>query len=156
MSGQPDPQPVSAERIEALQRRRTRLMWMQGLFFLIWQANFFAFDEQPAGDGPVGHVKVSAYVVWAIVLLAFIATGGGYLQSRQVRAILNDESTVEHRRTAMVTGYWVTMMAAIGAYLASLFRPLTAGEVIHIVLTAGVAAALINFAVLERRAQAND
>jgi hypothetical protein len=131
-------------------------MWIQGLFFLIWQANFFAFDGRPVSQPGTGHVKIAAYVVWAVVLLAFIATGGGYLQSRQVRAILNDESTVEHRRTAMVTGYWVTMLAAIGAYLVSLFQPLAAGEVIHIVLTAGVAAALINFAVLERRAQAND
>ena len=47
------------------------------------------------------------------------------------------------------------MLVAVGAYGVSLFEPITAGEVIHAVLTAGVASALINFVHLERRAQAH-
>ena len=152
----PDPTPPSAERIEHLQRRRTRLMFVQALIFLIWQTTYFATPHIAPAPHDGNHVKIAAYVVWAILLLLFIGTGGGYLQSRAVRAVLNDESTVEHRRTAMVRGYWVSMLAAIGCYLISLFEPMTAGEVIHAVLTCGVAAALLSFAVLERRAQPDD
>ena len=153
MSAKPDPTPPSAERIEHLQRRRTRLLFFQGLFFLIWQTLYFSAGQEAAATRDADHVKIAAYVVWSIVLLAFIGTGGGYLQSKAVRAVLNDEVTVANRRTAMVTGYWVSMLVAIGCYLLSLFQLVTAREVIHIVLTAGVATALINFAVLERRAQ---
>ena len=156
MPAKPDPAPPSAERIEHLQRRRTRLMYFQAVLFVIWQTTYFAAPHGVETVPEPSHVKIAAYVVWAILLLLFIGTGGGYLQSRAVRAVLNDESTVEHRRTAMVTGYWISMLLAIGCYLVSLFEPMTGGEVIHTVLTGGVATALLNFAVLERRAQAND
>lgn len=152
----PDRTPASPERIERLQRRRTRLMWVQALFFIIWQTSYFSSaDHALNGARLVDHVKISAYVVWSLALLAFIATGGGYLQSREVRAVLNDETTIEHRRTAMVTGFWVSMLVAVGAYVVALFEPITAGEVIHAVLTAGIASAMMNFVALERRAQAN-
>ncbi len=156
MSTRPVPPPPSAERIERLQQRRTRVMWVQALFFVIWQTSYFsAQDHALNGARLVDHVKIGAYLVWSLALLAFIATGGGYLQSREVRAVLNDETTIAHRRTAMVTGYWVAMLVAVAAYLISLFQPITAGEVIHAVLTAGVASALIHFVKLERRAQAD-
>ena len=151
---QPDQTPPAAERIEYLQRRRTRLLFMQGILFLIWQVTFFAGRTSVEPTRVVDHVKIGAYVVWSIVLLAFIATGGGYLQSRAVRAVLNDEVTVANRQSAMVTGYWVSMLVALACYLIALFEPLTAGEVVHALLTAGVGSALLRFAVLERRAQA--
>jgi hypothetical protein len=153
MPSRPDSTPPTAERIEHLQRRRTRLLFFQGIFFLVWQTLYFSAAHETAGTADGGHVKVAAYVVWSIVLLAFIGTGGGYLQPKAVRAVLNDEVTIANRRSAMVTGYWVSMLVAIACYLLSFFETMTAREVIHIVLTAGVASALISLAVLERRAQ---
>src|SRR4249919_2856893 len=112
-----DPQPPSAERIEHLQRRRTRLAFTQGLFFLIWQANFFSMNEDSGRT--VDHVKVAAYILWSIILLAFIGTGGGWIQPRAVRAILNDESTIAHRRQATTLGFWAAIGAALGCYVIS-------------------------------------
>ena len=153
MATKPDKTPPSADRIEYLQRRRTRLLYIQGIFFIAWQSTYFAWAHAAEPTRNVDHVRIAAYVVWSIALLAFVGTGGGYLQSRAVRAILNDEVTLANRRTAMVTGYWVSMLVAIGCYLLSLFEPMSANEAIHAVLTAGVGSALISFATLERRAQ---
>jgi magnesium-transporting ATPase (P-type) len=146
-----NPQRPSAERIEFLQRRRTRLAFVQGAFFLIWQANFFNMNED--SGRLVDHVKLSAYIFWCVILLAFIGTGGGWIQPRAVRVILNDESTIAHRRQAMAWGYWAAMGAALGCYVVSLFEPMSAREAIHTVLSLGIVTAILNFAFLERRAQ---
>lgn len=148
--------PPCAEKIEHLQRRRTRLLTFQALFFLLWQATFFV--NSPHGSQvvrTVDHVKIGAYIVWAAVLLLFLGTGGGYIQSREVRAILNDESTVEHRRRAMATAFLGSMATAVAVYLINQIEPMSAGDAIHAILTVGVATALLRFAILERRAQAD-
>jgi hypothetical protein len=148
-----DPQHPSAERIEHLQRRRTRLAFTQGLFFLIWQANFFSMNEYSGRT--VDHVKIGAYILWSNNLLAFIGTGGGWIQPRAVRTILNDETTIAHRRQATTLGFWAAIGAALGSYVVTLFEPVTAREAIHAVLSVGIVTALLNFAFLERRAQAD-
>jgi hypothetical protein len=154
MPDQPDR--PSAETIERLQRRRTRLMFVQGIFFLIWQVNYFATapTELYAGSG-ANHVKVAAYLVWALVLLAFLGTGGGWWAPRQVREILNDETTRDHRRRGLEAGFWATMAATVGCYAINLFEPVSTRVVIHAVLSCGVTAALLRFGFLERRAQSD-
>jgi hypothetical protein len=149
------PDRPSAEKIERLQRRRTRLMFVQGLFFLLWQVNYFATSPSELNvASAANHVKVSAYLVWALVLLAFLATGGGWRDSPKVREILNDETTRDHRRRAIELGFWAAMAATIACYAINLFEPLSTRVVIHAVLTSGVTAALLRFSMLERRAQA--
>ena len=149
-----EPERPSAARIEHLQRRRTRLLFTQGLIFLMWQTSFFA-QPQRATEAlrTVDHVKAGAYVVWAVLLTLFVATGGGYIQPRAVREVLNDESTIEHRRRAMTAGFLAAVAAAVACYLVLQVAPMTAGEAVHAILTVGVATALLRFAMLERRAQ---
>lgn len=150
-----DPKP-SAERIEHLQRRRTRLMFFQAIIFLFWQTTFFA---QPVRTTEalrtVDHVKLGAYIVWAGVLVLFLATGGGYIQPKAVRQVLNDELTVDHRRRAMSLGFLAAMAAAVVCYFIAQVEPISAGIAIHAILSVGVASALLRFAWLERRAQAD-
>ncbi|MDB5468569.1 MAG: hypothetical protein JWR84_129 [Caulobacter sp.] len=144
----------SAERIERLQKRRTRLAFVQGFFFLIWQTSYFT--QQPEDFDlvrPVNQIKIGAYVVWAGMLLLFLATGGGWALSRQTRAILNDESTIEHRRRAFTVGFWVAMASCLALYVVGLFTPITSGQTLHTILSLAIAASLLTFARLERRAQ---
>jgi hypothetical protein len=151
-----DPNHPSAERIERLQRRRTRLLFMQAIIFLLWQTSFFARPLREAATARgVDHVKIGAYIVWAAALVLFVATGGGYIQPKAVRRVLNDELTIDHRRRAMTAGFLASMMAAVICYFIDQFLGMPAGVAIHTILTVGVAAALLRFAMLERRAQAD-
>lgn len=154
MAGNGKPEPSLSERVERAQRRRTRLIWMQGLLFLVWQGTFL--NTLWSQEGPlrlVDQVKLSAFVFWGAALLLLLMTGGGWFRNRAVRAILEDESTRAHRRSALVTGFWVVMVLALGLYVLSLFFPMTALEAIHALLTAGVVTPAIAFVALERRAE---
>jgi hypothetical protein len=138
------------ERAHGLGRRRARLFTAQAVLFLGWQALFFS---GPARDPlrAVDSVKLSAWFVWALVLLFVLATGGGFLRHRKLRGLLNDELTRRNRMRAYVSGFWASAAACIGLYLAGMFEPVSGREAVHIILSAGVGAALLAFALLERR-----
>jgi len=143
----------SAEQIDRLQRRRTRITTMQAILFVFWQANFFLIPHDFGTDRAVDRFKLVAYLIWAALLLLFIATGGAWWEAREVRAILNDETTLLHRRRAIEIGFLVGMVIALGCEAASLFMALPERAAVHIVMTAGIGSALFAFASLERRAQ---
>jgi hypothetical protein len=134
---------------DRLSRRRARLLGVLGLLFLAGQAVYFGEGRM---DRAVDQVRISAWLVWAAMLLIVFAFGGGWLRGGSVRALMEDELTRQNRLRAASAGFWAAMIAAIGLYGLSLIEPLTGREAIHILLTAGVAAALLRFAQLERRA----
>jgi hypothetical protein len=142
-----------ADVAERLSQRRSKLMLFQGILFIIWQANFLS---SPHADftrvRSFDQLKISAFIAWAAILLIVIASGGGWFRSKQVRELLNDESTRVHRRIAQATGFWAAMLAALSLYVLSMFTEVRLVEAIHIVLSAGIGAVLIRFAHLERRA----
>jgi hypothetical protein len=147
--------PPTAEQIERLQRRRTRLTVTQAVLFVFWQSNFFLIPHDFGTDRAVDRFKLVAYLIWAALLLVFIATGGNWWQPRAVRAVLNDETTILHRHRAVGVGFMVAMIIALGCEAASLVMALPARAAVHIVMTAGIGAALFAFAALERRAQSD-
>lgn len=143
-----------SERVERAQKRRTRILWIQGLSFLVWQGAFL--NTVLTHEGPlrlVDQVKLGGFVIWCAALLMLLMTGGGLFRNKAVRAILEDESTHAHRRTAITIGFWTAMVVALGLYVAAMFIPVTALEAIHGILTAGVVTPLIAFVSLERRAE---
>jgi hypothetical protein len=140
---------ADVEKAEKLGRRRARVMMVQAIFFLSWQGLFISGGVEDPGR-LVNQVKISAWMVWAVALLVLLATGGGLIRGRKVRALLEDELTRSHRTRAYVYGFWAAMGSAIGLYAVSLFEPVSARETIHIVLSAGIGAALIVFATLDR------
>jgi hypothetical protein len=145
----------SPEEIDRLQRRRTRLTVTQAILFIVWQTNFLLLQDSGAGDRAIDRFKIGAYGVWTLLLIAFLATGGNWGSPRAVRAVLNDESTVAHRNRALSLGFFTAMLVALGLHVGSLILPLTERQAVHAVLTAGIASALVAFAHLERRAQAD-
>ncbi|MEO7177243.1 MAG: hypothetical protein ABIW83_00215 [Allosphingosinicella sp.] len=138
------------EQAERVGRKRARLFLVQATLFLGWQGFFFSGPvEDPMRT--VSAVKLSAWLVWVLLLLLLLATGGNLLRHRKLRPLLNDELTRQHRTAGYVTGFWVAVAACVALYVVEMFEPVTGREAVHIVLSAAIAAALVTFAVLERR-----
>ena len=98
-------------------------------------------------------VKISAWLLLSIVILAALATKGFWLERREVRDLIDDENTRANRNDAMRWGFLFSMAAAIGVYASTLFDvQMSARDAVHIVLTIGIPAALIRWGMLERRA----
>jgi predicted permease len=126
------------------------MLFVLAVLFLSQQASYFSGRHDVAG--PVGHVKIAAWLLLSIVLLLMLATGGGWFRSAEVRALLNDETTREHRRAGFVSGFWASCLAAIVIYAVDLFEPISGRDTVHIILTVAIAAAMLTFGRLERRA----
>ena len=141
---------ADVERAERLGRRRARLFAVQAILFIGWQGSFFSRSAE-SSMRTVDSVKISAWFVWALVLLLLLATGGSLFRGRKVRALLNDELTRRNRAQAYVAGFWAAAISAIGLYLVDLFEAVASRDAIHFILSAAIASALITFAVRERR-----
>jgi hypothetical protein len=147
---------MSAEEIalaEKLTRRRARVSTVLACFFLLTMATSLGTDV------PLNRpetVKLAAWVFWAAALLFLLATGGGLGRSASVRGLMNDDTTVENRRNAMVAGFWGTVVTAFGLYAISLYAPVSGRDAIRLMLSAAVATSVLRFGVLERRSLKND
>jgi hypothetical protein len=139
-----------SEKAEALSRRRARALPALAVIFLAQQATYLNAPAQP--ERPVDHVKIAAWLALSIVLLAGLATGGAWFRSRAVRDLVNDESTRVHRQVGFVYGFWAAMAAAIALYVINMFEPVSGRDAVHVIVTAAIAAALVRFGMLERRA----
>jgi hypothetical protein len=146
------------DQAERTIRRRARVSTVLALLFIGLQGVYFGksikFDALGAGGAPDG-LRISAWLVMALVLLFLLLTGGGLLQSRAVRRLANDESTREHRRQAFATGFLAMIACGLGLYVLASFEPIAGPEVVHLMLTVGVGAALLSFGAQERRALAD-
>jgi len=140
-----------SERADYLSRKRARFLPMLALIYFSQQVTFLsALSNGPHRD--VDHLKIGAWDVLSLVLLAGLATKGFWLERKEVRNLIDDESTRANRLDAMRIGFIFACGAALAAYFIAEFQPLTVGETAHLVLTFGLGAALIRFGVLERRA----
>ena len=141
------------DEAERLGRRRARMLPMLAVIFIAQQVSFFA-SEQEASERlvrTVDHVKVGAWMVLSLVLLAALYTGGFWLKRRSVRALMDDEVTRAHRASALSLGFLVTILGAIALYFLDMVEPMSSRVAIHLIVTIGIAAALIRFGMLERR-----
>ncbi|MFL6755535.1 MAG: hypothetical protein ACJ8FI_11755 [Sphingomicrobium sp.] len=140
-----------AERAEYLSKRRARMLPALAVIFLSQQITFFS---QMAGPGPhsAERAKIAAWLVLSVVLLAALASKGFWLQPREVRELIDDENTRANRNEAMRWGFLFAMGSAIAIYVLTMFDIVTGREAVHIIMTFGLAAALIRWGVLERRA----
>ena len=141
---------TSSETAERLSGKRARMLFVLAAIFLSQQASYFSSRHDLVSSA--GHFKIAAWVVLSAVLLLMLATGGAWFRSAEVRALLNDETTREHRRTGVANGFWAACLTAIGIYVVDLFEPVSGRDTVHIILTIAIAVAMLTFARLERHA----
>lgn len=104
-----------------------------------------------AGQAPVRTGVIDWWAIYAAALLGLVATGGGLLWNRRIRALVNDEVARAHQRTAMVAGYWVAGFSALAVYVASRWIPFSGRGSAYLILTPSVVVPLLVFAYLEHR-----
>ena len=140
------------EKAEYLSKRRARMLPMLAIIFLSQQAAFCSAVNSPAPHSAFA-VKISAWLVLSIVILAALATKGFWLEPKEVRDLIDDENTRANRNEAMRWGFLFSMGGAIAVYALTLFDlSISARDAVHIVMTIGIPAALIRWGILERRA----
>jgi hypothetical protein len=140
-------------KAEKLARSRARVMAAQAVLFLSWQFLFVSAGAD-GGARTVDHVRLSAWMVWSVVLLVLLATGGGWIRGRKVRPLLDDELTRSHRARAYAFGFWAAMASAILLYAVDMADPVTSRAAIHVIVSAGIGVALLTFSILDRRSRA--
>ena len=141
-----------AEKADYLSTRRARMLPALAVIFLSQQATFFSTVSSPAPHSAYG-AKISAWLALSIILLFALSTKGFWFERKEVRDLLDDENTRANRNEGMRWGFLFSMAAAIAVYALSLFdETVTARDAVHIVMTAGIAVALIRWGMLERRA----
>jgi hypothetical protein len=142
---------TAAERADYLSRRRARTLPVLAVLYLSQQVTFFSALDT-AGHESARTVKVGAWLLLSVVLLAALTTKGFWLQPREVRELIDDENTRANRLEAIRYGYVAGMLMAMLIYFWTQVEPLTAMETIHLILSAGLGVALVRFGFLERRA----
>ena len=135
--------------VERLIKRRANALFALSIAFIVIQGRFI--ETAPHVSSP-GSLKIAAWVVMAIILLFFFATGGGWTRSRAVRALMNDESTRLHRARATTIAFYNMMATGVIVYGLGMIKPVTGGQAVHLVMTVGIASALMAFAGWERAA----
>ncbi len=140
------------DEADRLTRRRARMIPMLAVVFIVGQAAYFM---QPPGERAIDHIRIIAWLIWVAVLLMLLATGGALIKPKQVRALMDDESTRANRLRGYAVGFWAAIGAAILLYAIAVFVPVTGPEAVHLIVTAAIAGALLTFARLERRFHAD-
>ena len=142
---------TDAEEADRLSRRRAGMMPMLGVLLIVQQGIFFTTDDR---GRLVDQIRTTGWLALAAVILAALVTGGFWFKRRAVRDLMDDDVTRANRASAVTLGFVFAISAAIVLYALEAFVPgsATTLEAIHIIVTAGLFAALLRFGYLERRA----
>lgn len=140
--------PRTIDYAETLSLRRAWLAIGLGVVFVLSQVA--SLGDPALGAGTVAHL--GAWIAWAAVLGLFVAWGTGMLGDRRLTRLLNDESTIEHRRKATEAGLRGALAAAFVLYAATFYETISARDACRLLVTATVAPTLIRFGWLELRA----
>lgn len=137
-----------AEQAERLSKRRARMLPVLAIFYLAQQVSFFSHSDT---GRLVDHFRIGAWAAMSTVLLAALVTGGFWLRKPELRAMVNDELSRARRADALTTGFVLSMTSGIALYIIGTVIPMSDREVIHLIISVGIGAALIRYGMLERR-----
>jgi hypothetical protein len=141
----------AVEIADKISRKRSILIAAAAVVFIVSQVlGHPFFDTSGAPD-----LRVSRRIVWAVnavLLLALLATGGGLLNRREIRYLVNDEVSRMNYRTSVIAGFWVAMTSAMLLFAVPAFASFTAHQAVYVIVTLAVTVASLAFAYLEYRA----
>jgi hypothetical protein len=137
------------ERADQLGRQRARVL---PALLLIFFAGQFAFWSEPDATRVVDQVRLAAWAAYVIVFLLFLGHGGGFILSKGVRRLLNDESFRANRVRAQAAGFWGSILTGFALYFVTMTDLMTARKAIHLTVSIGIGAAILTLAWLEHRA----
>jgi small-conductance mechanosensitive channel len=133
-----------AARAEHLSLARATLFYLMAAALIL--STILGLHNHPRG-GPL--------VMWgamALIMALNLSSLPPLLKRKRVNALMNDESTREHRRSAFVASFWATLAAAVALAIASPYLRIGASEAAQLIVTVALTVALVVFAALERRA----
>jgi len=139
---------ATAQLADRLTWKRARAAQVLAFVFIATQIG--SFDAQPISRPQT--LRLSAWICWVAALLLFLAFSGGLLRGERMRALLNDETTRDHRLRAMAWGFWSAILIALAIYVLSFFETISVREGTRLIITFAIALALIRFGALEKRA----
>ena len=141
-----------AERAERLTAKRARAFPALAVMYFAQQVSFFAAYNQPHASADIVHFKIGAWVFLSLAMLTALASKGFWFAPREVRDLVDDETSKANRSIAMRAAYLVSTAAAIVIYVTQAIAPLSVFEAIHIIVSSGLGVGLLTFGMLERRA----
>ena len=104
------------------------------------------------GGAIVSRTRMLTWAVNAGLLLLVLATGGGLLNSRQTRQLVNDEVAQENRKRAIIFGFWMAMTLAMAIYVLPALAGISSRDAVYLIVTPTVGFTMLDFAWLEYRA----
>jgi hypothetical protein len=140
-------------KVQHATRRRRRVITVVAIGFLTWQSGLLIsiLRVEQGHVRLIDGVRIVGFAIWVVALLWMIFGGRSWSKDPDVQAALNDELTQSNRAEAFRFGFLLTLLAASGAYALALFQPVTATEILPIVIAVGVVSASFRFLMLDRR-----
>jgi hypothetical protein len=134
------------ETAERMSRARAGLMALAAAVLLINVAMQYGRLEY-VGPGPRGWSWLVLIGLWTFILW----NGGGLRLRGRIRALLNDELSLQNRARALALGFYAAILLALACYAGEWLMPIAAGDALKIVTAGAISAALLRYAWLEWR-----
>jgi protein-S-isoprenylcysteine O-methyltransferase Ste14 len=134
------------EKAEGLSRARAVLMAIAALVLAINLAIQFGKPAYVSSD-----VRGASWIVVIGLWTFMLWNGGGLRPAGRMKALLNDELSLQNRARALAAGFYAAMLVSLGLFVAQWFVPISTGDALKSVSAAALCAALLRYAWLEWR-----
>ena len=131
--------------------------WMVAVAAIVFAAGqVLGLPPFHTADPSLHRARSLMWMLNTVLLLALLATGGGLLNDRQIRSLVNDEVSRMNYRTSLISGFWVAMAVGLGLYLFPIFGEFTGPQAAYVIVTPAVFVASLAFSFLELRAHRDE
>jgi len=134
------------ERAERMSRGRAAIMTMAAVVLVINLVLQYGNPAYVSAD-----VRGASWIVVIGLWLFILWNGGGLRLKGNMRALLNDELSLQNRARAFSAGFYVAVIGALLLYAIEWRVPVGAGDALKLVSGGALAAALLRYAWLEWR-----